>query len=123
MKVFRGLALALSAALLCACNSAVRSPARPTLTAQESARIAPVVNRHKKDALMGFDINGETLVVSADAEKWSELDDALESALKDELLATWVRTWRAYHPHGHAHLKVLIRNYYGQEITSVTQTT
>jgi len=101
------------------CNGS-QSPktAQGIVTLQETAELQPLVNRYKAQAVMGFDIKGTTLALSVDAERWSELDEGSEAALKDSVLGAWTRAWARHHPHQHATLRMLVQNYYGQEITS-----
>lgn len=88
---------------------------------REILELQPTVNRYKPQAVMGFDIKGTTLMLSVDAEGWSQLDEATETGLKDSVLSKWARVWGKYHPRQHATLRLLVQNYYGQEITSQTR--
>ena len=119
-KFFRWLS-AIALAGICACSSQAGKPQTAASTAQaaESARVAPVVEKYKKQGVLtGFDFKGTTtLVVFADTEKYSELDDSLEESMKSDLLASWSSAWKRNHPHQHAKLYVIFQNYYGQEIT------
>jgi len=75
------------------------------------------VEKYKKqEVLTGFDIKGSTLVVFADTEKYSQLDDSVETGMKAELLQMWVSAWKSAHPRSHARLLVILQNYYGQEV-------
>ena len=88
---------------------------------REAAEMAPLIAKVKNAAILGTAVEGTTLVISADSEKWSELDDSTEAEFKSAALAGWVKTWKHDHPGGHATLRVMIRNYYGQEITSASK--
>lgn len=91
--------------------------ASPSTEDKESARIAPVIEKYKKQEIItGFDVKGTGLIVYTDTEKFSEMDDSAETAMKSELLGTWAGTWTSHHPHQHAKLRVILQNYYGQEI-------
>ena len=108
---------ALALASICACTASA-----PVKTDDESARIAPIVEKYKKqDVLTGFDVKGTTLVVFADTEKYSELDDSVEASMKSELLDTWARAWKSDHPRSHAKLRLIFQNYYGQEMARLTR--
>ena len=103
---------------LCACTQSNTAASPPAAGAQETARMAPVVEKYKKQQVVtGFDVKGTDLVVYTDTEKFSEMDDSSEAAMKSDLLARWTATWKSGHPHAHAKLHVIFQNYYGQEIT------
>jgi len=73
------------------------SSAQPPKSAQaaiadrETQELQPTVNRYKPQAVMGFNIKGATLMLSVDAEGWSQLEEASETVLKDSVLSTWSR--------------------------------
>lgn len=114
-------ALALCALCACAPKSQGANTA-PPLTDRESAQIAPTVEHYKKDGtLTGFDIKGDSLLVFADSEKYSQLDDQVEEDMKASLLRVWAATWTANHAHSHATLHVVLQNYYGQEMATLTK--
>lgn len=104
---------------LAAC--AANRPAPPTTDALEEREMSGVVAGYKDQGLMGTDVKATTLQVSADAEKWSEIDDESEAALKSRLLDAWVRTWRKHHHGAHATLTVRFHNYYGEEIAVISK--
>ena len=80
--------------------------------------MAPVIEKYKKrEVVTGFDVKGTTLVVYTDTEKFSEMDDSDEAAMKSDILGRWTATWKTAHPREHAKLHVMFQNYYGQEIT------
>ncbi|MBC5816123.1 MAG: hypothetical protein GIW97_06235 [Candidatus Eremiobacteraeota bacterium] len=111
--------LALTA--LCACGSnGAKQIAGGAAAAGETTRMAPVVEKYKKQQILsGFDIKGTTLVVFADTEKYSQLDDSVEAAMKSELLNTWAGAWKSDHLRQHATLRVIFQNYYGQEMAQL----
>ncbi|GAC1393402.1 MAG: hypothetical protein NVSMB31_12790 [Vulcanimicrobiaceae bacterium] len=111
--------------LLAACSSASHPSAQssnPSQADKEMADVAPIVRPYKQQQVVtGVAIEGPALVISTDSEKWSELDDSADESLKAALLARWGKSWTRDHPHQHAHISVIFRNYYGQEITSVAK--
>jgi len=109
-------AFALSA--ICACSSnGAKQTANDAAAAGEATRMAPVVEKYKKQQILtGFDIKGFTLVVFADTEQYSQLDDSVETAMKSDLLNTWASAWKSGHLGQHATLHVVFKNFYGQEM-------
>jgi hypothetical protein len=101
---------------LCACAQGAK-PVPPSADDKASARMTPVIEKYKKQQVVtGFDIKGKALVVYTDTEKFSEMDDSSENAMKAELLDRWAGAWKAGHPGHHAKLYVILQNYYGQEM-------
>lgn len=75
---------------------------------------------HYKDVVMGTDAQGETLVVYVDVNNLDSMDEPAEDALKADALARWKRIWTAAHPGKHAKLRVVLRDYFGNEVFSET---
>ena len=111
-------ALAL-AALLASCSG--NHAAAPTTDQVEGQDLAATMAKYKDQGITGSDVKGNTLQVSADAEKWSELDEDTEAALKQRMLDAWQQTWRKHHSGAHATLVVRFQNYYGEEIAKVSK--
>lgn len=116
---WRNAAPALLALALAACAGS--RPAPLTTDDVETREMSAAVAAYKDQGLMGADAKAATLQVSADAEKWSEIDDDSETALKTRLLNAWVQTWRKHHPGAHAKLTVRFHNYYGEEIAVISK--
>ncbi len=57
---------------LVACSAPAKHAA--TIEDKETARMAPVIKHYKADAILNYEIQDNTIVLSADAEKGSELD-------------------------------------------------
>ena len=113
----RSLALLLLA--LSACTSQPAAP--PSVTDQEAADVTRVADRYKNDGIMGVDVKGSTAAVSADAQKWSELDDDRETEIKAALLSRFASSWQKHNSGKRGTVTVLFRNYYGEEITHVSK--
>lgn len=114
---------ALVLCVLCACTPKSQGTnVTPSIADRETTQIAPTVERYKKDGtLTGFDIKGDSLLVFADSEKYSQLDDQVEEDMKNSLLRAWAATWSANHAHMHAVLHVVLQNYYGQQMATLTK--
>jgi len=93
-------------------------PSAPGAVERETKRMQPIVDRYKAQSVMGFDLKGTTLLLSVDAEGWSQLDESSEISLKNAVLDAWARTWKLEHPRQHAIVHLRVQNYYGQEINS-----
>lgn len=112
-------ALVLATALLASCGG--NHAAAPTVDQIEDQELAATMTKYKDQGIMGSDVKGTTLQVSADAEKWSELDEDTEAALKQRMMDAWKQTWRKHHSGAHATLVVRFHNYYGEEIAKVSK--
>ena len=107
---------------LAACSTPQQPPSATAQIAEDETRqMRPIVDRYKSQSVMGFDIKGTTLVLSVDAEGWSQLDESADIALRNAILDAWARVWAKHHPRQRAALRLRVQNYYGQEITSQTK--
>ncbi len=122
---FRWSSTLVASFLLVACSNASHPSAQSTLASsadRELADVEPIVRPYKRQHVVtGTAIEGPALIISTDAEQWSQLDDSADESLKAALLARWAKSWTRDNPHRHAHVRVVFRNYYGQEITSVAK--
>lgn len=116
---WRNVAPVALAVALAACSGS--HPAPVTTDGAEASEMSAPVARYKDQGLMGADVKATTLQVSADAEKWSELDEQTEAALKARLMDAWVQTWKKHHRGAHATLTVRFHNYYGEEIAAISK--
>ena len=114
------IAASFAIALVTACTPPPPPDRGAAIGQAESARLSPVVDKLKKAGVVtGFDVSGNQLTISVDAERWSEQDEVAEDQLKSDLLARWSAIWRANHPRGHARVRVRFQNYYGEEIATM----
>lgn len=105
-------------ALLSGCGSSPKPSPQQVILNRETAALQPSIDRAKtryKSVVMGSDIQSNTLVISIDAEGFSEMDSDAEDALIANLLADWKRVWLKNNPGKHAKLVLKFQNYYGQE--------
>ena len=121
VKSYQWLSAIALACSLCACASPQHHTAA-SISDRESAAVSPTIEHYKKDGpVTGFDVKGESLIVFIDSEKYSELDDDVESSMKSTLLNTWGRVWQTNHKGHAAVLHVVFQNYYGQVVDTLTK--
>ena len=120
---FKNVVLGLAIGFALGACSGPQSPssAASRIADRETREMQPVVDRYKKQSVMGSEVKGTTLVLSVDAEGWSELDEPTDIAIRNAILDAWTRVWTKYHPREHAVLRLRVQNYYAQEITSQTK--
>lgn len=107
-------AAVLTGMLLGGCTPTALSPAQ-RIAAHELQRLAPLQTQYK-DVVTGLDVQGQTLSVFVDVDNLYSIDEQREDALKAQALARWRRVWSSAHPHAHATLTVLLRDYYGKTV-------
>lgn len=109
-----GLAVfAACAAPLTACSGAPRV----AQGAQTDRQLQTLKTRYK-DVIMGTDAEGQTLAIYVDVENLDSMDEPAEDAMKADALARWKRVWRAHNRGKHGNLRVVLRDYYGNELST-----
>lgn len=118
----------ISAAVLLALAAACAPPPKPlppaqALDAKERDAVDALHLRTKyKDAIMGDDVKGTTLILFVDRNNVESMDEPVEDAMIDDTLTHWKTIWSAHHPHRHAKLHVSVRDYYGNELSTRSAT-
>ena len=119
----------IAAAVLLALAAACASPAKPhfsmgqAIDEKERNSVDALNFRAKyKDAVMGDDVKGTTLILYVDRSNVESMDEPVEDAMIDDVLAHWKPIWSANHRGKHAKLHVSVRDYYGSELSSRSAT-
>lgn len=114
MTIFRSAALCLCIAALAACTSAPKKPPGDPVAAREKAALDRLNLRDRySGTVLGWDVKGNTFLLYVDANSIESMDVPKEDVMIDQWLAQWKSVWRASHPHGHATLRMSVRDYYG----------
>lgn len=113
VRVFATIGLA---AILAACSSPA---SRDRTTNAELSDLAALKQRYP-DVVAGFDLRGNTAIVSLDLQHYIEMDDDAAIALKRDALAGWRSAWMAQHPHQHATLRLRFIDFIGRKVAEET---
>jgi len=121
MTIFRSAALCFCIATLAACTSAPQKPPGDPVAASEKAALDRL-NLRERDSgtVLGWDVKGNTLILYVNADSIESMDVPKEDVMVDQWLAQWKSIWRSSHPHGHATLRMSVRDYYGNVLFNRT---
>lgn len=116
---FSGLAVFAACALPLAGCSGTPGAAQNAHADQQQQQLDALKSRYK-DVIMGTDAQGQTLAVYVDVNALDSMDEPVEDTMKADALARWKRAWRQANPGKHGNLRVVLRDYYGNELFSET---
>lgn len=103
---------------LAACSSAPHA-ASDAHAVRQQQQLQALKSRYK-DVIMGTDAQGKTLAVYVDVDRLDSMDEPAEDAMKADALARWKRAWHEANPGKHGNLRVVLRDYYGNELFTET---
>jgi hypothetical protein len=112
--------LAFLVCALAACSQGATHNADATLTKEQSA-MAPLKDKYN-GVITGIDVKDRTLTLYVEPNAMQSMDEDAEIAMKDEALRRWQKAWVSAHPHKHGVLRMVVRDYFGRELSASTAT-
>ena len=104
------LTLAALASVVTACSS---QPSPDDIAAaKETAALAPLRSQYE-EAVTGFDIKGNELVVAINLNAYADIDQDDVPRLQEAVVEAWRSAWLAQHPGKHAELTIRFIDYHG----------
>lgn len=91
-------------------------PADPTLV-KEQNYVAPLKAKYNA-VITGVDVKDRTLTLYVEPNAMYSMDEDAEAAMKADALHRWKLAWTSAHPHKHATLRMIVRDYFGRELST-----
>jgi PBP1b-binding outer membrane lipoprotein LpoB len=109
------------AALACALGGCAQSAPRhaDSVLQKEQNAVAPLKDKYK-DVITGIDVKDRTLTLYVEPNAMYSMDEDAEAAMKSGALERWKKAWAAAHPHQHGTVRLVVRDYFGREISTAT---
>lgn len=83
--------------------------------------MAPIKDKYK-DVITGIDVKDRTLTVFVEPNAMLSMDEDAEAAMKAGAFARFKSAWESTHPHKHAVLRMVVRDYMGRELSTTSST-
>ncbi len=83
--------------------------------------MAPLKSTYK-DVVTGVEVKDRTLTMYVEPNALYSMDESAEAAMKADALNRWKKAWTTAHPHEHAVLRLVVRDYFGREISTSSAT-
>lgn len=108
-------AFAVSALVLAGCAQQ-QPPANSTLV-KEQGYVAPLKAKYN-NVITGLDVKDRTLTIYVEPNAMYSMAEDAEAAMKADALHRWKAAWTSAHPRKHAVLRLIVRDYFGRELSS-----
>jgi PBP1b-binding outer membrane lipoprotein LpoB len=110
------------AALACAfAGCAQNAPRTDPVLEKEQSAMAPIKEKYK-DVITGIDVKNQTLTLYVEPNAMLSMDEDAEAAMKAAAFARFKSAWESTHPHKHATLRMVVRDYMGRELSATSST-
>ena len=127
MSIVRDAAASMATVLVSLAITACSQPAGtasasadPAAAREQKAVDTLQLKQRYKDVVMGSEVKGGTLVLYVDVNNLYSMDEQAEDTMRSGTLDRWKAIWSAAHPKKHMQVRLSLRDYYGNELTSNT---
>jgi PBP1b-binding outer membrane lipoprotein LpoB len=113
-------ALAALACALAGCAQSAGTHTDPVLQKEQNA-VAPLKDKYK-DVITGIAVKDRTLTLYVEPNAMYSMDEDAEAAMKSGALERWKKAWSAAHPRQHGTVRLVVRDYFGRELSAFSAT-